>query len=171
MVGEKRVWLYDWKHHPACHLRGKGSNGWERQSAADLHGASAAAAYPELAALPRWRADLTPGSLLYIPSNWLHEVHARTPSFSLGWRFAMVGADGGIITAVSESKCPDAPPDTSEADQLHYRCRLRMSELSHAVQAGTKTEQQTLVEAMNDPELRRYLRSTGMPIPAWAPAD
>ena len=53
--------------------------GWERQSSADLHGASASQAFPELHRLQRWRADLTPGSLLYIPSNWLHEVcvHAQ----------------------------------------------------------------------------------------------
>ena len=40
-------------------------------------------------------ADLAPGDCLYIPSNWLHEVHSRTASFSLGWRVAM-RVEGGF---------------------------------------------------------------------------
>ena len=27
MAGQKRVWLYDWKDHEACYLRGRGTNG------------------------------------------------------------------------------------------------------------------------------------------------
>lgn len=105
VLGEKRVWLFDWGARDALCLRGDheqrqhgsgpqavGLNNWERQSFAELHGARSAA-FASACEATRWVADLRPGDLLYIPSGWFHEVHARTPSFSLGWRFSLAVDD------------------------------------------------------------------------------
>ena len=100
VMGEKRVWLYDYKDRGALYMRGDegrervdarppiGLNNWERQSFADFHGGRRLS-FPKALAAQRWRADLAPGDLLYIPAGWFHEVHSRTPSFSLGWRFGL----------------------------------------------------------------------------------
>ena len=101
VLGEKRVWLFDWSQRKALHLRGDyesagtqivGLNNWERQSMAELHG-TRSQAFPSARAAERWVADLKPGDLLYIPRGWFHEVHTRTPSFSLGWRFNLKESD------------------------------------------------------------------------------
>ena len=165
MVGQKRVWLYDWKDHDKCYLRGRGTDGWERQSAADLHGTAAAANFPSLSKLQRWRADLSPGELLYIPSNMLHEVHARTPSFSLGWRFAMVRDNGQPLMGVSESRHPNRMPEKSAEEVLADECKKKLGQMRLDVEMGRKTEDQTLKEAMEDPMMREYLRKKGMPMP------
>ena len=63
-----------------CYMRSSrrpGIDNWERQSEASLHG-GAAANWPKLAKARRLVADLQPGDCLYIPSQWLHEVHSRT---------------------------------------------------------------------------------------------
>lgn len=165
MYGRKRVWLYDWRDHESCYLRGRGNDGWERQSAADLHGESAAKHFPALARLQRWRADLEPGELLYIPSNWLHEVHARTASFSLGWRFAMVRDNGEPLMGVSEARYPNKMAEKSAQEKEDDEARRRIGMMRLEVDAGKKTEDQTFQEAMKDPLIRRYLKRTGMPMP------
>lgn len=100
VIGEKRVWLYDNVDRASLYMRGDvgksfvdaksaaGRNNWERQSQAEMHG-SRRAAFPLALAAERWVADLKPGELLYIPAGWFHEVHSRTPSFSLGWRISL----------------------------------------------------------------------------------
>ena len=56
---------------------------WERQSQASLHQDDFSKQWPNLTKTKRYVADLEPGDCLYIPSMWLHEVHAREASFSL----------------------------------------------------------------------------------------
>ena len=87
MYGHKRVWLYDWKHHESCYLRGVGDTGWERQSAADLHGVGSAGAFPLVHRLQRWRADIKPGELLYIPEWWGHGALAEEPCVAIAQEF------------------------------------------------------------------------------------
>jgi tetratricopeptide (TPR) repeat protein len=104
VMGEKRVWLYDYKDRGSLYMRGDegrakvdsrtpvGLNNWERQSHADFHGGRRAA-FPKALSAQRWEAHLKPGELLYIPAGWFHEVHSLTPSFSLGWRFGLPEPD------------------------------------------------------------------------------
>jgi tetratricopeptide (TPR) repeat protein len=168
MVGKKRVWLYDWRDHESMYLRGRGSDSWERQSGADLHGDGAAENFPKLHGCRRYRADLTAGELLYIPSNWLHEVHARTPSFSLGWRFAMVQSSGQCLMGVSEGRCPNQIPATKKPDALcpnspDGRAAIKMNELRKRVSNGEISEDESLSIALDDPEMRAWLERKGMP--------
>ena len=96
VLGTKRVWLYapsDMAHVYLRSERRPGIDNWERQSAASLHG-EPADAWPKLRRARRLVAELQPGDCLYIPSDWLHEVHTTSPSFSLGWRVAMRGSGG-----------------------------------------------------------------------------
>ena len=89
-----------------CYMRSTrrpGIDNWERQSEASLHGGSAAD-WPKLARAQRLVADLQPGDCLYIPSQWLHEVHSRTASFSLGWRVAMRTSTGARVERTVDQK-------------------------------------------------------------------
>jgi len=141
VLGEKRVWLYDSADHGHVYLRGvhvPGIDNWERQSYAELHGARKAA-FPHLAQVTQWVADLKPGELLFIPSNWLHEVHTRTPSFSLGWRFSMVRDQGEGLT------------ERSAGQQLE---RMAME-----VRSGSRSVESTLMEALADPKMVQMMAS------------
>ena len=131
MVGRKRIWLYDWRDHPKLCLRRPvphgssdathmGQNNWERQSFAELHG-SRAADFPTLREATRWVADIAPGELLYIPANWLHEVHTREPSFSLGWRFEIAPHE---LTAPQRTAVDECAADHGRAHPQHARGTL-----------------------------------------------
>ena len=77
---------------------------------------------------------------------------------------------GTLIQAVSESKCSNALPSKSAAERLADRCRAKLGVWNKEVQEGKKTENQTYMEAMQDPEMVEYLRTKGMPgLPSPAP--
>ena len=132
VLGSKRVWLFPPEAADACYLRSArrpGVDNWERQSRASLHGAAAAAAWPDLG--DRRVADLGPGDALFLPSNWLHEVHARSPSVSLGWRVA--ATDGGVT---------------------HERnAGQKLERLAASVKSGRVSVEESLAEAMRDPQM------------------
>ncbi|KAL1520505.1 hypothetical protein AB1Y20_022084 [Prymnesium parvum] len=111
MIGEKRVWLYDWRERHKLYLRRPidgdappGENNWERQSYAELHG-NHSSRFPHVHRAQRWVADLQPGDLLYIPASWLHEVHSRSASFSLGWRFELPAEEMPSLAATAAAEC------------------------------------------------------------------
>ena len=98
VIGSKRVWLIPPEEMDNCYLRSTkrpGMDNWERQSQASLHQDDFSKQWPNLTKTKRFVADLEPGDCLYIPSMWLHEVHAREASFSLGWRIAMRDVETG----------------------------------------------------------------------------
>ena len=103
MSGHKTIWLYEWadraKLSLRCTMREPGINNWERQSAAELHGAFGREAFPAVQAATRWTAELGQGECLFLPAGWLHEVHSRTASFSLGWRFVLEERDEQALRA------------------------------------------------------------------------
>ena len=99
---------------------------WRPES---LHGAAAAAAWPDLG--DRRVADLGPGDALFLPSNWLHEVHARSPSVSLGWRVA-----------------------ATDGDVTHERnAGQKLERLAASVKSGRVSVEESLAEAMRDPQM------------------
>jgi hypothetical protein len=59
-------------------------------------------AYPEFHEATAHEAVLEPGDLLFIPSDWLHDVVALTPSISLSWNFPtsenVVGYLRGLVS-------------------------------------------------------------------------
>jgi len=132
VLGSKRVWLFPPEAADACYLRSPrrpGVDNWERQSRASLHGAAAAAAWPDLG--DRRVADLGPGDALFLPSNWLHEVHARSPSVSLGWRVA-----------------------ATDGDVTHERnAGQKLERLAASVKSGRVSVEESLAEAMRDPQM------------------
>ena len=136
VLGEKRVWLFPPEDMDHCYLRSSarpGIDNWARQSQASLHGAPAGD-WPLLKKARRIVADLRPGDCLYIPSDWLHEVHSRTASFSLGWRIAMVksGPGGGRTERTASQK---------------------IERMASAVKSGKMSIAESLSEALSDPSM------------------
>ena len=133
VLGEKRVWLFPPDDMDRCYLRSKarpGIDNWARQSQASLHG-TPSDDWPKLKTARRLLADLRPGDCLYIPSDWLHEVHSRTASFSLGWRIAMV--KGGARTERTTSQ--------------------KLERMANAVKSGSMSIADSLSEALSDPSM------------------
>lgn len=94
--GRKRVFLFDPGQHDLLYPRATrfpGLDNYERQSQVDIH-------HPDFGAFPEFkRAEahhclLEPGSMLFIPSNWYHEVETLELSVSVGFTFA-----GGTSTS------------------------------------------------------------------------
>ena len=150
-IGEKRVWLLPPGAMDEAYLRSPnrpGVDNWERQSQAGLHGAPAAA-WPRLARTPRHVADLAPGDCLYIPASWLHEVHSRTASFSLGWRVAMRldGASGA---------------------RAERNVGQKLERLATQVKSGAISLEGSLLEALNDPAMLAMLHAQAPQLAARA---
>jgi hypothetical protein len=138
VIGTKRVWLFAPTDMDRVYLRSPrrpGIDNWERQSEASLHG-EPSSDWPKLSGAKRFVADLEPGDCLYIPSQWLHEVHSRTASFSLGWRVAMRNDDGSRIER--------------NADQ-------KIERMAASVKAGSMTVEESLMQALSDPHLAKML--------------
>ena len=58
------------------------------------------------------------------------------------------------------------PAEKAEEEKEDEEALRRIGVLRLAVDNGTKTEAQTLREAMADPIVRRHLQRSGMPMPA-----
>jgi tetratricopeptide (TPR) repeat protein len=140
VLGKKRVWLFPPDDMDNVYLRSTrrpGVDNWERQSMATLHGAPAEE-WPHLRKARRWVADLQPGDLLYIPSDWLHEVHSLTPSFSLGWRVAMVSGGGQRTERTASQK---------------------LERMASAVKSGNMSIEESLSQALSDPTMLSMMGS------------
>ena len=148
VIGTKRVWLFSPEAAESLHFRSSrrpGLDNWERQSGASLHGA-AAARFPSMQRARRYVAELSPGELLYIPSDWAHEVHTCSPSFSLGWRVAVNRASG------PEEEGAGAPLRRTERTASQT-----LERLAGEVKSGKRTLEETLLEALADPKMREAM--------------
>jgi len=83
--------------------------------------------YPGLRDVPWWRAEVEPGSCLYIPVNWFHQVRSskRTLAINLWWTaFAFSDAEVELLNIHNDTtntdfkSCDDTDADTSG----HSKC-------------------------------------------------
>ena len=94
--GSKQVWFFDPTQNDLVYPRGShfpGLDNFERQSQVDIH-------HPDLESFPEFKrvqaleVTLNAGDILFIPSNWWHEVETLEYSISVGFTFA-----GGTMTS------------------------------------------------------------------------
>lgn len=148
LIGTKRVWLVPPEEMDQAELRSSnrpGDNNWQRQSQGDLH-CPPSDAGPALRPARRLVAELRPGDCLYIPSNWLHEVHTRTPSFSLGWRVAFRAASEGASDGAGDG-----------GGRIERTLNQKLARLEGEVESGAKSNFDTLREAWLNPEVRQHM--------------
>jgi hypothetical protein len=96
VIGEKHVVLFPPDEHDRLYFRGSvfpGANNFDRQSRVDVHHPDAAR-FPAFAGATAHEHVLRPGEMLFLPSNWAHEVETLSTSVSVGFPFA-----GGTATS------------------------------------------------------------------------
>ena len=158
-LGEKRVWLFHPDAMDNCYLRSPrrpGHDNWERQSMASLHG-EPANDWPQLRRATRFLADLRPGDCLFIPSQWLHEVHSRTASFSLGWRVAMAISDPSAAAPGSGGK-EGVNASGAPTRRLERNPGQKLERLASSVKSGKMSMEASLAEALQDPSMMQMLQ-------------
>jgi len=97
LIGSKHVYLFAPDQRERLYQRGPsfpGMDNFERQSQVDIHHPDTER-FPEFSRAEAWECTLRPGDILFLPSNWFHEV--ETLEFSVSVSFAFAGG-----TAASE---------------------------------------------------------------------
>ena len=160
--GKKQVYLFAPDQADHLYQRGRffpGMDNFERQSQIDIHHPDFEK-YPRFKQVQAWECTLHPGEMLFIPSNWFHEVETLAFSISVGFCFAggtatseFAGMADAFKSAVGEKAAPDGNgfPATEAMEALERQLAQNPELLTSLLQSPQ------MERLLKDPNLLRDL--------------